>query len=138
MYFACGDNDAAPRLRSAATNNLPTALGILLGGPSEADSAAGFRGLADNPATTATTMTNNRWVTIDLPAGLAEAFPGGDGAITAQQFLTQLNATVFQFTGFDVAEYRLDGNCAAFGGLIESSCHIRTGTATATPAIPAT
>ena len=126
VYFACGDNDAAPRLRSAATNNLPTALGILLGGPSEADSAAGFRGLSDNSATTVTTITTDRWVTIDLPAGLAEAFPGGDGDIAAQQFLAQLNATVFQFTGFDVAEYRLDGDCAAFGALIENSCHIRT------------
>ena len=126
VYFACGESDAAPRQRAAAANNLPTALGILLGGPSEADSTAGFRGLSGNTATTVTTMTSNRWVTIDLPAGLAEAFPGGDGDITAQQFLAQLDATVFQFTGFDIAEYRLDGDCAAFGALIESSCHIRT------------
>lgn len=129
VYFACGENDAAPRLRSAATNNLPTALGILLGGPSAADNAAGFQGLSDNSATTVTTMTTDRWVTIDLPTGLADAFDAGSGEITAQQFLTQLNATVFQFTEFDVAEYRLDGDCAAFGDLVGSSCriHIRDG-----------
>ena len=128
VYFACGESDAAPRLRSAATDNLPTALGILLGGPNEPDGAAGFRGLGDNPATTVTTVTTDRWVTIDLPAGLADAF-GTGGDITAQQFLTQLNATVFQFTEFDVAEYRLDGDCAAFGTLVGSSCriHIRDG-----------
>ena len=129
VYFACGENDAAPRLRSAATNNLPTALGILLSGPNEADSAAGFQGLSGNSATTVTTTTTDRWVTIDLPAGLAGTFEGDGGDITAQQFLTQLNATVFQFTEFDVAEYRLDGNCAAFGALVDNSCrvHVRDG-----------
>ncbi len=128
VYFACGENDAAPRLRSAAADNLPTALGILLGGPDEADSAAGFQGLSDNSATTVTTMTTDRWVTIDLPAGLAGAFDTV-GDITTQQFLAQLNATVFQFSEFDVAEYRLDGNCAAFGDLVGSSCqiHVRDG-----------
>lgn len=128
VYFACGENDAAPRLRSAAADNLPTALGILLGGPSEADSDAGFRGLGGNTAMPVTTMTSNRWLTIDLPAGLADAF-GGDADISAQQFLAQLNATVFQFSDFDVAEYRLDGDCAAFGALAGRSCriHIRDG-----------
>lgn len=127
VYFACGESDAAPRQRAAA-DNLPTALGILLGGPNEADSSAGFRGLSGNTATAVTTMTSNRWLTIDLPAGLADAF-GGDDDITAEQFLTQLNATVFQFSDFDVAEYRLDGDCAAFGALAGSSCriHIRDG-----------
>ena len=129
VYFACGESDAAPRQRAAAANNLPTALGILLGGPDEADSTAGFRGLSGNAATTVTTMTSNRWLTIDLPAGLADAFGSDDGDITAQQFLTQLNATVFQFSDFDVAEYRLDGDCAAFGALAGDSCriHIRDG-----------
>ena len=128
VYFACGESDAAPRQRAAAANNLPTALGILLGGPDEADSSAGFRGLSGNTATAVTTMTSNRWLTIDLPAGLADAF-GSDGGITAEQFLTQLNATVFQFGDFDVAEYRLDGDCAAFGALAGSPCrvHIRDG-----------
>ncbi|MCY3952867.1 MAG: SH3 domain-containing protein [bacterium] len=128
VYFACGASDAAPRQRAAAANNLPTALGILLGGPNEADSSAGFRGLSGDNATAVTTMTSNRWLTIDLPAGLADAF-GGDDDITAEQFLTQLNATVFQFNDFDVAEYRLDGDCAAFGALAGSSCriHIRDG-----------
>ena len=129
VYFACGESDAAPRQRAAAANNLPTALGILLGGPSEADSTAGFRGLSGNTATTVTTMTSNRWLTIDLPAGLADAFGTDDGDITAQQFLTQLNATVFQFSDFNVVEYRLAGDCAAFGALAGDSCriHIRDG-----------
>ena len=128
VYFACGESDAAPRQRAAAANNLPTALGILLGGPNEADGTAGFRGLSGNTATTVTTMTSNRWLTIDLPAGLADAF-GSDDDVTAEQFLTQLNATVFQFSDFDVAEYRLDGDCAAFGALAGNSCeiHIRDG-----------
>lgn len=128
VYFACGESDAAPRQRAAAANNLPTALAILLAGPNEADSTAGFRGLSGNTATTVTTMTSNRWLTIDLPAGLAGAF-GSDDDITAEQFLTQLNATVFQFSDFDVAEYRLDGDCAAFGALAGDSCqiHIRDG-----------
>ncbi len=129
VYFACGESDSAPRLRSAATNNLPTALGILLGGPNDADRAAGFEGLSGNAATTATTMTDNRWLTIDIPAGLAGAFDTARSEITASQFLTQLNATVFQFTGFDVVEYRLDGDCAAFGDIVGRSCeiHIREG-----------
>lgn len=128
VYFACGESDAAPRQRAAAANNLPTALGILLGGPNETDSTAGFRGLSGNTATTVTTMTSNRWLTIDLPAGLADAF-GSDDDVTAEEFLTQLNATVFQFSDFDVAEYRLDGDCAAFGALAGNSCeiHIRDG-----------
>ncbi|MCY4630482.1 MAG: SH3 domain-containing protein [bacterium] len=129
VYFACGENDSAPRLRSAATNSLPTALGILLGGPNDADRAAGFTGLSGNSATTVTTMTDNRWLTIDFPAGLAGAFDTDGSEITAGQFLTQLNATVFQFADFDVAEYRLDGDCAAFGDIVGRSCgiHIREG-----------
>ncbi len=128
VYFACGESDTAPRQRAVAANNLPTALGILLAGPSEADSTAGFRGLGGNTATTVTTMTSNRWLTIDLPAGLADAF-GRDDDITAEQFLAQLNATVFWFSDFDIAEYRLDGDCAAFGTLTGSPCriHIRDG-----------
>ena len=126
VYFACGDSDAAPRLRSAATNDLSTALGVLLGGPSESDSSAGFKGLSGSSATTVTATTNDKWMTIDLPAGLAGEFGTDGGDITAQQFLAQLNATVFQFTGFDVAEYRLDGNCAAFGALVGNSCLIHS------------
>lgn len=129
VHFACGENDAAPRLRSAATDNLPTALGILLSGPDEADSAAGFRGLRGDSSGTVTTVTNDRWVTIDLPADLARAFEVDGADITARQFLAQLNATVFRFTEFDVAEYRLDGDCAAFGALVGSPCaiHVRDG-----------
>ena len=129
VYFACGDIDAAPRQRPAAANNLSTALGFILGGPSEADSAAGFRGLSGDTATTVTTITSNRWLTIDLPAGLADEFGTDDGDITAQQFLVQLNATVFRFSDFNVVEYRLDGDCAAFGALAGNSCqiHIRDG-----------
>ena len=126
VYFACGDSDAAPRQRAAAANDLATALEILLSGPDESDVAAGFRGLSGNSATAAATTTDDRWVTIDLPAGLAAAFSTDVGEVTVQQFLTQLNATVFQFPDVQVAEYRLDGNCAAFGTLVDGACEIHT------------
>ncbi|MYB25469.1 MAG: SH3 domain-containing protein [Acidimicrobiia bacterium] len=129
VYFACEGNDAAPRLRAADDDNLLTALKILLGGPDEADRADGFRGLSAASPTTVTTATTDRWVTIDLPAGLANSFGAGDGGITARQFLSQLNATVFHSGDFEVAEYRLGGDCAAFGSLLGASCqiHLRDG-----------
>lgn len=125
VYFACGDTDSAPRKRAVATNDLATALGTLLGGPNEADTTAGFRGLSADSTRTATATSDSRWVTIDLPADLGDAFDTETG-VTAQQFLTQLNATVFQFSDVGVAEYRLGGNCAAFGGLLDQPCQVHT------------
>lgn len=126
VYFACGESDAVPRHRPAAVNDLATALGVLLSGPNEADAAAGFRGLPADPGRTATSTPEDRWVTIDLPANLAEAFGTAGGGITADQFLAQLNATVFEFPEFAAAEYRLNGDCAAFGDLLGTSCEIHT------------
>ncbi len=123
VYFACGDTTAAPRKRAVATNDLATALGILLGGPNEADTTAGFRGLSADSTRTATAASDSRWVTIDLPGDLGDAFDAEVG-VTAQQFLTQLNATVFQFSNVGVAEYRLDGDCAAFGDLLDQPCQV--------------
>ena len=125
VYFACGTSDAAPRQRAAPVDNLATALEILLSGPNEADVAAGFRGLSGDPERTAAPVPDNRWVTIDLPADLADAFDAGAG-VTATRFLTQLNATVFQFPEFATAEYRLDGDCAAFGALLVGPCQVYT------------
>ncbi len=123
VYFACGGVDAVPRLRPATSSDLTTALEVLLGGPDEADSSAGFSGLS-GAVGTAVTKTDNMWVTIDLPGGIVEALSVDDSGITAQQLVAQLNATVFQFPEFSVAEYRIDGNCAAFGALLNDSCQI--------------
>ena len=40
--------------------------------------------------------------------------------------MAQLNATVFEFDDVEVAEYRLDGSCAAFGELLDRSCEVHT------------
>lgn len=125
VYFACGASDAAPRQRAAAVNNLATALGVLLSGPNEADVTDGFRGLSGDSERTAAPTPDDRWVTIDLPADLADAFDAEAG-VTATQFLAQLNATVFQFADFATAEYRLDGDCAAFGALLDAPCQVHT------------
>lgn len=124
-FFACGTSDAAPRQRAASVNNLATALGVLLSGPNVADVADGFRGLSGDSERTATPTPDGRWVTIDLPADLADAFDAEAG-VTATQFLTQLNATVFQFAEVSTAEYRLDGDCAAFGALLDEPCQVHT------------
>ena len=126
VYFACGEADAAPRRRPAAVNDLATAVGILLEGPNETDTTAGFRGLSNDPGQTASPTPDNRWVTIDLPSNLAGSFDAATAGITAEQFLAQLNATVFEFPDFVAAEYRLDGDCAAFGNLLGRSCEIHT------------
>ena len=126
VYFACGESDAVPRYRPAAVNDLATALGVLLSGPNEADTAAGFRGLPGDSGRTATSTPEERWVTIDLPTNLAEAFSTAAGGITADQFLAQLNATVFEFPEFIAAEYRLNGDCAGFGDLLGRPCEIHT------------
>ena len=126
VYFACGESDAAPRRRPAAANDLATALGVLLGGPNEAEVAAGFRGLSSDAARTASPAPEKQWVTIDLPSNLADSFSADTAAITAEQFLAQLNATVFEFSEVGVAEYRLNGDCAAFGNLLDRSCEIHT------------
>lgn len=125
VYFACGASDAAPRQRVASANDLATALGVLLSGPNEADAAAGFRGLGGDTGRTAAPTPDDRWVTIDFPADLADAF-GAAGGVTAAQFLTQLNATVFHFPEFAAAEYRLEGDCAAFGALLGAPCQVHT------------
>ncbi|MCY3924088.1 MAG: hypothetical protein OXG52_01040 [bacterium] len=130
VYFACGENDAAPRRRAVTDSSLAAALAVLLNGPNEADAAEGFRGLPAGPGRTAWPAADDRWVTIDLPAGVAEAFSAAEtfsaAEITAEQFLAQLNATVFEFPDFVVAEYRLDGDCAAFGRLLGRSCEVYT------------
>ena len=126
VYFACGESDAAPRLRPAAVNDLATALVVLLSGPNEADTAAGFRGLSSDSGRIASSTPDNRWVTIDLPSTLAASFGAATADITAEQFLTQLNQTVFEFPEFVAAEYRLNGDCAAFGDLLGRSCEVHT------------
>lgn len=125
VYFACGASDAAPRQRAASVNNLATALDVLLSGPNEADAADGFRGLSGDSARTAAPTPDDRWLAIDLPADLADAFDAEVG-VTAREFLTQLNATVFQFPEVATAEYRLDGDCAAFGALLDEPCQVYT------------
>ena len=126
VYFACGEDDAAPRRRPAAVSDLATALAVLLNGPNEADTAEGFRGLPGDPGRTASPKPDNRWVTIDLPANLAESFDAATAEITAGQFLAQLNATVFEFPEFVAAEYRLNGDCAAFGDLLGRPCEVHS------------
>ena len=126
VYFACGESDAAPRRRPAAVNDLATALVVLLSGPNEADTAAGFRGLSNDSGRIASSTPDNRWVTIDLPSTLADSFGAATTDTTAEQFLTQLNQTVFEFPEFVAAEYRLNGDCAAFGDLLGRSCEVHT------------
>ena len=126
VYFACGEDVAAPRRRPAAASDLATALGVLLNGPNEADTAEGFRGLSSDPDRTASPTREGRWVTIDLPSDLGGAFSAGTAEITAEQFLAQLNATVFEFSEFVAAEHRLNGDCAAFGELLGRSCEVHT------------
>ena len=126
VYFACGESDAAPRRRPAAVNDLATALVVLLSGPNEADTAAGFRGLSSGSERIASSTRDNQWVTIDLPSTLADSFGAATADITAEQFLTQLNQTVFEFPEFVTAEYRLNGDCAAFGDLLGRSCEVHT------------
>ena len=126
VYFACGEADVAPRRRPAAVNDLATALGVLLSGPNEADTTAGFRGLSGDPGRTAASTPDNRWVTIDLPADLAESFGAATAGVTAEQFVAQLSATVFEFPEFVAAEYRLSGDCAAFGDLLGRPCEVHT------------
>lgn len=126
VYFACGEDDATPRRRPAAVSDLATALAVLLNGPNEADAAEGFLGLPGDSGRTASPTPHNRWVTIDLPANLAESFDAATAEITAEQFLAQLNATVFEFPEFVAAEYRLNGDCAAFGDLLGRTCEVHT------------
>ena len=126
VYFACGESDAAPRRRPAAVNDLATALVVLLSGPNEADTAAGFRGLSSGSERIASSTRDNQWVTIDLPSTLADSFGAATADITAEQFLTQLNQTVFEFPEFVTAEYRLNSDCAAFGDLLGRSCEVHT------------
>ena len=126
VYFACGEDVAAPRRRPAAAGDLTTALAVLMSGPNEADTAEGFRGLSSDPGRTASPTPEGRWVTIDLPSDLGGAFSAATADITAGQFLAQLNATVFGFPEFVAAEYRLNGDCAAFGDLLGRSCEVHT------------
>ena len=123
VHFACGDDDAAPRLRAAPANDLATALSTLVAGPNEADAEAGCQGLSPSgQALAAVPSRADKWVTVDLSGNLAGALE----SITAAQFLAQLNSTVFEFDDVAVAEYRLDGNCAAFGELLGRSCEVHT------------
>ena len=126
VYFACGEDVAAPRRRPAAAGDLTTALAVLMSGPNEADTAEGFRGLSRDPVRTASPTPEGRWVTIDLPSDLGGAFSAATADITAGQFLAQLNATVFGFPEFVAAEYRLNGDCAAFGDLLGRPCEVHT------------
>ena len=94
-----------------------------MAGPNDADTEAGCQGLrSSGEAPVAVPSLADRWVTVDLSGSLAGAF----GSITPAQFVAQLNATVFEFDDVDVAEYRLDGSCAAFGELLGRRCEVHT------------
>ena len=67
VHFACGDDDAAPRLRAAPANDLATALSTLVAGPNEADAEAGCQGLSPSgEALAAVPSRADKWVTVDL------------------------------------------------------------------------
>lgn len=113
VFFHRGENLVeVPRETGTTVAVLRTALGELFKGP-QPDDGEGLSSLFS--ADTAhllgdVALRSDGTAVVDL----AGTVPNANTSAGSQEFLAELNATVFQFETVDRIEYRLDGSCDAF------------------------
>jgi spore germination protein GerM len=133
-FFTCADDDATPpwethpvpRPTQAAdlVSRLEAALVGLLAGPTEAEQAAGYTSLfSERTAGALNGVSLGLDGTAVADLGDIRPFMGTASTSAGMQFfLSQLNATVFQFEEVAAVEYRINGSCQAFWEWLQSTC----------------
>lgn len=135
-FFGCVEDDAVPpwdvypvpRAADAADpqGRLEAALAGLLGGPTEAEEAAGYRSVFSAQTAGAlhgVSIEPDGTAVVDFAdfrrlAGTASTSTG------SEILLAQLNATVFQIEEVTAVDYRIDGSCWTFWGWLQRVCHV--------------
>lgn len=122
VYYTCDpENQALPaaepvtRVVPASTAVLRASLTALLTGPTAQESDAGFSSFFSSATAgmlRGVTLTDGHAVVDfdDLPSVIPNASTSAGSAL----LLSELDATVFQFSSVQTAEYRIDGSCTAF------------------------
>jgi len=77
--------------------------------------------------------SSDAFIGLDLAGGKATidlrnlgSIPNVSTSSGSQFLMADLNANVFQFDTIDAVEYRLEGSCEAFWGLLQGDCHVVT------------
>lgn len=132
VHFTCGDVDdeAVPvyRIAPSSPGVLRAALTALLAGPTEAERRAGYQSWF-TPATAgmlgSVTVDGGRAV-VDF-GDLRPVIPNASASAGSRMLLSQLDATVFQFTSVSSVIYRIDGDCETFSDWLQyGGCDPRT------------
>ena len=135
VYYTCDPESqalpaAAPvtRVVPASTAVLRASLTALLTGPTAQETDAGFSSFfssATSGMLRGVTLTDGHAVVdfADLPSVIPNASTSAGSAL----LLSELDATVFQFSSVQTAEYRIDGSCTAFTEWLQmGGCEPRT------------
>jgi hypothetical protein len=119
-YFTCGEASLAPvyRLVPRSPATLRASLDALLAGPSAEERAASL--VSWFSADTAQMLRSvavhdDHQAIVDFDPRLPDVIPNASSSAGSAQLLAQLDATVFQFRAVESVEYRLGGDCGAFG-----------------------
>lgn len=135
-FFTCADDDAVPpwdthpvpRGAEAAdpVRRLEAAFIGLLGGPTEAERAAGYTSWFSEETALAlhgVSVEPDGTAVVDF-ADFRPFMGGASTSAGAAMLLSQLNATAFQVDDVAAVDYRIDGSCRLFWEWLQSSCTI--------------
>jgi hypothetical protein len=119
-YFTCGEASLVPvyRLVPRSSAVLRASLDALLAGPSADERAASLASWfsADTARMLrSVAVHDDHHAIVEFDPRLPEVIPNASSSAGSAQLLAQLDATVFQFRSVESVEYRLGGDCGAFG-----------------------
>lgn len=115
------DADATLEERMAA------ALRALLAGPTETERAAGLTSWFSEATARAllAVSVEEGLATIDF-ADFSAVIPNASTSAGSAMLLSELNATMFQFSEVQGFLYRFDGDCGAFWNWLQAGCTVQT------------
>lgn len=133
-FFHCADAEPfadprpVPRDARAAdlVSRLDAAMRGLVGGPTEAERAAGYTSFfseATEHAVRGVAIGGDGTAIVDLE-DIRPFMNNASTSAGAASLLSQLNATVFQIEEVTAVEYRIEGSCAAFWEWLQGSCTV--------------
>jgi len=134
VFYTCGTSTVPTasafvyRVVPATDLVLTSTLQELVKGPGDDEQALGFVSFFSEATSDTLGALNlaGGQATIDF-SGL-ESINNISTSTGSQFFVANLNANVFQFDTINAVEYRLDGSCDAFWGLMQGECHAVTRT----------
>ncbi len=121
----CGAVKGHPRSTPAGTDPVRFAFDEVVKGPTAAETAAGaFSFFSSDTAGAIRDVTvDGDTLTVDFEDVGAVLGPTGAGSSCGSAaLLAQLNATAFQFDAIDTVRYEMEGDCGAFGAMVQADC----------------